>query len=562
MRRFQMRSLLLLVLLSFSCDVGVSAYHTSWAPTILSARRSLVHGVGVSPLRAFGYPRHVDVVVRSARSTVARRSSSGNQGGGGDDDDDDDDALSKLISKRSQIKRKRRDADANEGGDPTTVTVTGESIVDINLDALPEFTTERPVRRRRSGDDDDDDDDAEDNGVGDDDDEKDEGSTTAGGKKKKKDAAAPIVDFQADYDDENDFHIPNRMGVCTEAWGDPKLNFMASAGNKLTKRDIKLGKFVPGDVQLAHTKLLEGGITLFETSPAYGSASRPSSLSSEDILKRCLEEVGDALPETMLVETLSVTSLFSSLSSPASYIPNRLEESLGRLGGLATIELFQAPSRATLFSSRLLAAGLAAAIESGQCNHVGVTGVQSALKLRRIKRRLEARDVTLTSNMFEFSLTNRKSEKMIGACKALGVIPFICNPLDDGLSSGVFTATNPSGGQVNPSRKFTFQQLEKLQPLHSVLETVADRVRTRVIREMRETQDRYKSRYGPPPKINTDITTTQVALNYVIAKGGVPFPQVNTPKQAQEVLGCLGWGLNDDDVAMLDSAADLCLKGR
>jgi aryl-alcohol dehydrogenase-like predicted oxidoreductase len=547
-----MRSLLLLlVLLASSCVVGVSAYHTPWAQRIRS------FPVGVSALRTLGSPPRPAFAARSAKSSVARSSSSGNQGGGGGDDDDD--ALSKLISKRSQIKRKRRDADANDGGDPTTVTATGESIVDINLDALPEFTTERPVRRRRSGDDDDDD--AEDNGVDDDDEEEDEGSTV-GGKKKKKDAAAPIVDFQAEYDDENDFHVPNRMGVCTEAWGDPKLNFMASSGNKLTKRDIKLGKFVPGDVQLAHTKLLEGGITLFETSPAYGSASRPSSLSSEDILKRCLEEVGDALPETMLVETLSVTSLLSSLSSPATYIPNRLEESLGRLGGLATIELFQAPSRATLFSSRLLAAGLAAAIESGQCNHVGVTGVQSALKLRRIKRRLEDRDVTLTSNMFEFSLTNRKSEKLIGACKALGVIPFICNPLDDGLSSGVFTATNPSGGQVNPSRKFTFQQLEKLQPLHSVLETVADRVRTRVIREMRETQDRYKSRYGPPPKINTDITTTQVALNYVIAKGGVPFPQVNTPKQAQEVLGCLAWGLNDDDVAMLDSAADMCLKGR
>ncbi len=36
------------------------------------------------------------------------------------------------------------------------------------------------------------------------------------------------------------------------------------------------------------------------------------------------------------------------------------------------------------------------------------------------------------------------------------------------------------------------------------------------------------------PKINTDITTTQVALNYVIAKGGVPLVEVNSPKQAEE----------------------------
>ena len=60
------------------------------------------------------------------------------------------------------------------------------------------------------------------------------------------------------------------------------------------------------------------------------------------------------------------------------------------------------------------------------------------------------------------------------------------------------------------------------------------------------------------PKINTDITTTQVALNYVVAKGGVPLAEVNSPKQAQEVIGCLGWSLNDDEVTMLESAADLC----
>jgi hypothetical protein len=136
----------------------------------------------------------------------------------------------------------------------------------------------------------------------------------------------------------------------------------------------------------------------------------------------------------------------------------------------------------------------------------------------------------------------------------------VSNPLDDGLASGVFTAANPSGGQVNPSRKFSFQQLEKLQPLHSVLETVSDRARTRVARELRGTQDRYKPRYGPPPRVNTDITTSQVALNYVVAKGGVPLPEVNTPRQAQEVLGCLGWGLDAAEVAMLDAAADLCAK--
>ena len=47
-------------------------------------------------------------------------------------------------------------------------------------------------------------------------------------------------------------------------------------------------------------------------------------------------------------------------------------------------------------------------------------------------------------------------------------------------------------------------------------------------------------------------------MNYVVAKGGVPLVSVNTPKDAQEVLGCLGWSLTEDDVDMLEAAASLC----
>ena len=60
------------------------------------------------------------------------------------------------------------------------------------------------------------------------------------------------------------------------------------------------------------------------------------------------------------------------------------------------------------------------------------------------------------------------------------------------------------------------------------------------------------------PKINTDFTTTQIALNYIVAKGGVPLVEVNSPSQADELLGCMGWSLNDDEVSILDAAAELC----
>jgi aryl-alcohol dehydrogenase-like predicted oxidoreductase len=158
-------------------------------------------------------------------------------------------------------------------------------------------------------------------------------------------------------------------------------------------------------------------------------------------------------------------------------------------------------------------------------------------------------------------LTNRGAWKsgLIDACKERGVIPLVRNPLDGGLASGRYTATNPSGGEAGgAASRYPFSKLEKLQPLHSVHETVAERASARVKREVRDVKDRYKSRYGPGPKINTDITTTQVAINYVIAKGAVPICDVRDSQQAEEILGCLGWGLTEDEVDMLDAAADLC----
>jgi pyridoxine 4-dehydrogenase len=58
-------------------------------------------------------------------------------------------------------------------------------------------------------------------------------------------------------------------------------------------------------------------------------------------------------------------------------------------------------------------------------------------------------------------------------------------------------------------------------------------------------------------QINADITTAQIAINYVVAKGCVPVPGINTPKEAEELLGCLGWALTEEEVDMLDKAADL-----
>jgi hypothetical protein len=48
---------------------------------------------------------------------------------------------------------------------------------------------------------------------------------------------------------------------------------------------------------------------------------------------------------------------------------------------------------------------------------------------------------------------------------------------------------------------------------------------------------------------------SQVALNWIIAKGAIPIPGAKNRQQAQENAGTLGWALDGDDVERLDSAA-------
>jgi diketogulonate reductase-like aldo/keto reductase len=90
--------------------------------------------------------------------------------------------------------------------------------------------------------------------------------------------------------------------------------------------------------------------------------------------------------------------------------------------------------------------------------------------------------------------------------------------------------------------------------------SVQGKVQKRLEKENSALKDR-RDRYGGP-SINTDITTTQIAINYIVAKGCVPMPNVKNPKEADEIIGCLGWSLSDDEVKMLDNAADMSDKGR
>ncbi|HEX3980633.1 MAG TPA: aldo/keto reductase, partial [Acidimicrobiales bacterium] len=94
-----------------------------------------------------------------------------------------------------------------------------------------------------------------------------------------------------------------------------------------------------------------------------------------------------------------------------------------------------------------------------------------------------------------------------------------------GRLTGKYTAVNPPRGK----RQFSNHPME-----------VVDRV----VAELRAIGEKHG---GKLP--------SQVALNWVMAKGAVPIPGAKTRHQAEENAGALGWNIDDEDLTRLDGIA-------
>ena len=58
-----------------------------------------------------------------------------------------------------------------------------------------------------------------------------------------------FIDWTEDYNDENELHIPNRIGFTTVDWGNGKKGFVSG---KLKKKDRKMGKFNKTDLRVSY----------------------------------------------------------------------------------------------------------------------------------------------------------------------------------------------------------------------------------------------------------------------------------------------------------------------
>eukprot|EP00581_Thalassiosira_minuscula_P010364 CAMPEP_0183707742 /NCGR_PEP_ID=MMETSP0737-20130205/4230_1 /TAXON_ID=385413 /ORGANISM="Thalassiosira miniscula, Strain CCMP1093" /LENGTH=586 /DNA_ID=CAMNT_0025935471 /DNA_START=117 /DNA_END=1874 /DNA_ORIENTATION=+ len=364
-------------------------------------------------------------------------------------------------------------------------------------------------------------------------------------------ARSMFVDWTEDYDDENEFHIPNRVGLSTVDWGAGKAGFV---GGKLKKKERRAGKFNKADLRKAYEKLQQNGVSFVETSESNSIA--------EAFLQKFMDECdhGENDQGALVASTYPNPwkHAIKSRSLPrrgAGAVVTAAEQACDRLG-VSSMALYQVQNPwYYVGGSGAMAEGMLDVISDDHSRYVGCIDM-SLSKLAKLQRKLRAQGEFVASNQFEFSLTNRKSMAVIESCKKLGITPICTNVLDGGLATGKYTSTNPTGGEVSKGEgdtgPFAVRKLEKLDALFRVQDSLREKVNRRIGDKLMK----YES--GQAPKINRDITTTQIAINYVRAKGAVPLVSVTNVKMANELLGCLGWDLSEDEVEELEKACKSC----
>ena len=300
------------------------------------------------------------------------------------------------------------------------------------------------------------------------------------------------------------------LGVGTWAWGDSSTWGMGTYDTTFTRDTIRE----------AWDASIDAGVTLIDTAEIYGGGESERIIGS--LLAADPGRAARAVVATKFMPSPRKLDVKRSLLRAA-------RSSLSRLG-LPSVDLYQIHGPISLRSHAALADALAAAHGEGLVRAVGVSNY-SAAETRSMARALERRGLRLATNQIEFSLLRRAPETtgLLAACAELGVVPLAYSPIGQGRLTGKYSAAHPPPGK----RNFANHPMEVVDGIVAELRAIG------------------ADHGGKLP--------SQVALNWVIAKGAVPIPGAKNRVQAEENAGALGWQLDGDELERLDRVA---LPGR
>ena len=296
------------------------------------------------------------------------------------------------------------------------------------------------------------------------------------------------------------------LGVGTWAWGDKSTWGMGGYDSSLTEDTIRE----------AWEASIDAGVRFFDTAEVYGGGE------SERIIGRLLREDPQRAERVVLATKFMPAPWKLGVRTA---LIDALKASLERLGR-SSVDLYQIHGPVSLRGHAALADALSTAVHAGLTRAVGVSNY-SAKETRSIHAELAKRDVALATNQIEFSLLRRSPETggLLATCRELGVLPLAYSPIGQGRLTGKYSAENPPPGK----RGFSAHPMEQVDA---------------VVAELRRVGEAAGGR-----------TPSQVALNWIIAKGAVPIPGAKNRAQAEENAGALGWSLSPHQVEVLDAAA-------
>jgi aryl-alcohol dehydrogenase-like predicted oxidoreductase len=291
------------------------------------------------------------------------------------------------------------------------------------------------------------------------------------------------------------------MGLGAWSWGD---RFLWHYGQGYTNDDI----------EAAFRSSLGAGVNLVDTAEIYGSG----------LSERLLGEMIMNTKQPVLVATKFFPFPYRFTKNS---VVNALRGSLERLG-LERIDLYQLHWPRPLLPNNIYVEGLAMALRAGLTRAVGVSNYD-VKQMQVAEYILSMHGIPLASNQVEFNLLERRVERsgLLDRCLETGVRLIAYSPLAKGMLTGKYNADNPPPGARG--RKYS-AFLKDLPPLIALLDEIG------------------KGHDGKTP--------AQVALNWVICKGGLPIPGAKTGKQAEQNVGAIGWRLTSEEIQALDAGSD------
>lgn len=260
---------------------------------------------------------------------------------------------------------------------------------------------------------------------------------------------------------------------------------------------------------------LDHGINFFDTAETYGNGQSEKLLGKR--LLTCTENPVVATKFMPYPWRLSGNSLIKAL-----------KKSLNRLG-LERVDLYQIHWPLPPVHIETWCNALAEAFHQGLVKAIGVSNYNSQQMHKAIST-LAKHVVMLSSNQVEYNILNRHIERsgLLDMCKENGITVIAYSPLAQGLLTGKYTSKNPPKGIR--SLRWSKEKIERIQPL------------IRLLHEIGEHHDHK--------------TPSQIALNWVIAKGAIPIPGAKNGKQASENAGALGWSLTPQEVELIDQKSE------